>query len=228
MKHIFILLFIFFVLHGCGHNEIKKTTSKYRSGKPEIICIYQNNYDTLTYRKESFYESGKLKYLGFIRNGKKENVWTWFYENGNLKDRCKYLNGNEIDTISHWYNNGILKQFDVLKKGKIMPGSTCTVCCNLTTLRYFENGNPKETFTWIDNIQQDTAKSWFKNGQLQIISVWKNGVQNGIFKEYYSNGQIKVEAYFNNSDNEGKATEWDSLGKVTNVTIYPSKNANSK
>ena len=221
-RQIFQLLALLF-LFGCGQTETKKVIEKYDNGNESIVFYYKDKSDTLTYRKEVFYESGKRTYVGNIVNNKKEGVWTWWYENGNKKDQCKYLNGKEIDTIFHWYENGKLKQFDVLRQGKVSADNACTVCCNMTTMRYFENGNPKETFTNVDDIQQDTAKYWYENGQLEQVGTYKNGKQHGFFKMYYSNGQIKYDANFVDGWEEGKAIQWDSLGKVTATIIWKDK-----
>ena len=112
MKQITIILTLF-ILCSCGQTETKNIVSTFKNGRPEIVKYFPDKNDTLTYRKEVFYESGKQNYIGHLVNGTKDSVWTWWYENGNKKDQCKYVNGKEIDTIFHWFENGKLKQFDV-------------------------------------------------------------------------------------------------------------------
>lgn len=214
---IFIIAFLFF---GCGQTEIKEIKNTFKNGQPEFIFYYLDKKDTLTYRKEAFYESGKRKYIGHLTHGIKEGVWTWWYENGIKKDQCNYVNGKEIDTIFHWYENGKLKRFDALQKGKASSDNPCTVCCNRKTTIFHENGKLKETFTMVDNRFQDTAKIWFENGQIESITVWKEGVQDGIFREYYSDGKMKTDAFFVDGWENGKVTQWDSLGKITKILYW--------
>ncbi len=217
---------IFFLLClalGCGQTETREVRETFNNGNPEIIYFYQDPKDTLTYRKEVFYESGKQNYVGHLIKGRKEGVWTWWYESGNKKDQCKYFNGKEIDTIFHWYENGKLERIDIPEKGETNLNNSCTFCCNMRSTIYYESGQQKQTFTRLDNLDQDTTRFWYENGQLESITVWKDGVQNGLFREYYSNGQMKADAIFIDGWEDGKVTQWDSLGNVVKVSYWKDK-----
>jgi antitoxin component YwqK of YwqJK toxin-antitoxin module len=211
MRYITIALLLFCLL-GC--QEHKKVVSKYKNGNPEIVLHYDGS-DTSTYKKEAFFESGKLEYVGNVVKGTKEGVWIWWYDNGKKKDQCKYLHGVDIDTIFHWYENGNFKRVDILLKGKIDSNASCSVCCNMRSKLYHENGRLEEELNVIDNMIEDTNRHWFDNGKLESISVRKHDILNGLVEQYYSNGQIKRHAIYKDDWEDGKVTEWDSTGKIT-------------
>ncbi len=177
------ILFIFTLstLFGCGQTETKKVVSTYFNGKPEVLYYFPKIDDTLTYRKEVFYETGKQKYIGQILNGTKNGIWTWWYENGNKKDQCKYENGYYVDTVYHWYETGQLKQIEIIAGRTVTTDGCCN--CNGTIIRYYENGNLKEKFTNLDNKLQGTYLSYDENGNCQIWT-YLNDTLNGQASEY--------------------------------------------
>jgi antitoxin component YwqK of YwqJK toxin-antitoxin module len=161
-----IFVLIFGTLFGCQQTERKKILSSYKNGNPKIINYFKDNADTLTYRKEVFYESGKQDYVGQFVNGTKDGVWTWWYENGNKKDQCKYENGFYVDTVYHWFKNGNLKQVEIVKGRTVRTDGCCN--CNGTIIRYYENGGSKEKFTSLDDKLQGTYVSYFQEGGWKI------------------------------------------------------------
>lgn len=205
-------------LFGCGQTETKKVVSTYFNGNPEVLYYFPKIDDTLTYRKEVFYETGKQKYIGHILNGTKNGIWTWWYENGNKKDQCKYENGYYVDTVYHWYETGQLKQIEIIAERTVTTDGCCN--CNGTIIRFYENGRPKEMFTNINNIQQDTAKTWYENGRLEWFTIFKNGKEEGLSETYYENGKLEKSGFLLNDSLEGNLTHWDSLGNIISVTKY--------
>jgi antitoxin component YwqK of YwqJK toxin-antitoxin module len=220
----YIALFVFSLgMIGCRGKQ--KNLVKYKSGNPEIVAYYDSGSDSTTYRKDCLYESGKMEYTGKIIRGVKEGIWIWWYENGNKKDQCKFLHGKEIDTIFHWHENGNPKRIDVLRNGNInpSPGVSCTICCNINSTLFYENGRVQKTFTYMDGRQQDTAKDWFPNGNLKSINFFKDDIENGLAEDYYPNGQIKFRSLFKDGCQDGQAIEWDSLGKIKSQAFWKDK-----
>ena len=62
MKQIINIL-ILCIIFSCGQTETKKIITTYKNGNPEIVLYILDKDDTLTYRKEAFYESGKPNYV---------------------------------------------------------------------------------------------------------------------------------------------------------------------
>jgi antitoxin component YwqK of YwqJK toxin-antitoxin module len=210
--------FPLFIIIGCKHTETKRIARTFPNGQVAELRYYNDAGDTLTYRKEAFYNNGAKGYIGEVLNAKKNGVWIWWYANGIKKDQCKYANGFEIDTVYHWYESGTIKQIEIVHKGKNLVDSCGG--CNATIIRYYENGNKKEMFTYIDEISQDSSKTWYENGQLESYSFYKDGKEEGISESFYSNGQKRNSGNLVDGLRDGKITEWDSLGKIISVTNY--------
>jgi antitoxin component YwqK of YwqJK toxin-antitoxin module len=210
--------FLVFIIIGCKRAETKKIFFTFPNGQAGQVRYYPNPEDTLTYRKEVFYSNGAKAYIGEIANGKKNSAWIWWYPNGKRKDQCKYDGGIVVDTVYHWYENGAIQQIEVVQKGKHVTDS-CNECDG-TIIWYYENGRPKEMFTNLDGIQQDTAKRWYENGQIEWYSYYKNGKEDGLSESFYSNGQKEKSCKLVNGLRDGKMTCWDSLGKIISDTNY--------
>ena len=68
------------------------------------------------YHKE-YYDTGKTKAEGWLKNGLKEGYWKFYYSNGNLSEKGHYKKG---ERQSYWYfynENGMRKQAGHYKKG---------------------------------------------------------------------------------------------------------------
>ena len=44
--------------------------------------------------------------LGYIKNGKKEGLWTWWFENGEKKNEGSFKDGLEFGLWTYFYENG--------------------------------------------------------------------------------------------------------------------------
>jgi len=186
---IVVLGFIF----GCKQPEIKKIVGKYDNGNPKFLIYFHSKTDTTSYRKEMYYESGKISYVGNFVHDIKDGVWTWWYENGQIKDKCKYKDGFYADTVYHWYKNGKPSSLEIVanRTAKI---DECNDC-NGTIIRYYENGQMSEKFTAVNSAYVDSAKTWFENGKLQSVGFYANGKREGTRKQFEENGSYKIENY---------------------------------
>ena len=203
MRH-YITLLTLLTLIGCGQTETKKVITTYDSGKPEIVYYYQDKDDTLNYRYEILYETGKRFCEGNFSNGKKNGIWTWWYKNGIKKDQCKFDNDYHIDTVYHWTDKGHLEDVEVLNSRQIRSEDCCN--CNTTLLRYYENGNLKEKFKKINGQFVDSVFKWFENGKLKYQAFCVNGKLEGTTIEYDEDGGWKIRNYSNDTLN-GKTYE---------------------
>jgi antitoxin component YwqK of YwqJK toxin-antitoxin module len=197
MKRVPFFIIAIYVL-GC-ETKTEKVYSTYEDGKPKIIFIYQNEFDSLNFQKKMLYNSGKINYSGQFVEGKKSGTWTWWHENGNKKEQCKYKAGSYIDTVYHWYESGQIQQIEILSDKKI-AGNDCS-SCNRTTLIYFESGKLKEKFT--------------ANG----------GSLNGPYLNFEENGAWDLATYRNDSLNGSTIEhEIDSTGRVVIIVGQYNKN----
>ncbi len=211
MRNLTLIIFIF--LFNCSQENKTKVVLRHNNGSPNVIVHYYDNNDTLTFKKEVFYENGNLHYAGEIINGNKEGIWTWWYENGNKKDQCKFKNGIEIDTIFNWYENGNIKQIGIILEGKLNPKKECSVCCNIKISRFYEDGKPKESFTSINDKFEGEYYTYFKNSSWNM-KTYKAGTITGktIEQDVDSNGIIEVTVYGQYLDGKEEG-EWSWYNK---------------
>jgi uncharacterized protein len=170
-----ILISALLTIVSCGQTETKEIISTYDNGEPEIIFYYKDKNDSLTYRKEVFFESGKLMYTGNVTKDVKDGVWTWWYENGNKKDQCKYRNGFYADTVYHWFESGQLSQIEIIPENTVRYDNACS--CNGTIIRYYENGKLKEKFNSINGKFQGTYTTFDENGGWTILTYQEDVLQ---------------------------------------------------
>ena len=189
MKQIIIILTLS-LLFGCGQTETKKVVTTYKNGKPEVVNYLPDKDDTLTYRKEVFYESGKQNYIGHIVKGTKDGIWTWWYENGNKKDQCKYEDGFYVDTVYHWYESGQLKQMEIVAGRTVRTDGCCN--CNGTILRYYENGNLKEKFTSLDDKFQGTYESYDEDGSWKVKTYHNDTLDGPTNEHLIDSGKVVI------------------------------------
>ncbi len=239
MKH-YISIFILFILVSCGQTEIKKVIYTFPNGIVGKVRYYSDESDTLTYRIEVFYLSGKRDFVGNFVEDRKEGVWTWWYENEKIKDKCKYKEGYYIDTIYHWYENGNLRQIEFLS-GQI--GEKVGDKYSGTTIRYFENGKIKEQITTIDDklegkhIVYNEKGGWYmrtySNNKLwgptieycldsnneTAVGQFMNGKEHGLWKWFDKDSIIFKTAVYKNGIWEGPYILYYTNGKIKESSI---------
>lgn len=148
-KHILLLLLISLTFSSCK----EKTTIENELDLLGINSKNYNNIDTIFYKSKkvkslrfykeieeyvdiNFYESGKKKSIGNVKNGQCHNEYIDWYENGKQKWVRNYNLGNQIGKNIEYLENGNLKQqFDNEKN---------------ETIEYWKNGQPK--FQFIENV----------------------------------------------------------------------------
>lgn len=150
----------------------------------------------------SFYESGKKKSIGKVKNNQCQEKYIDWYENGKLKWTREYNNGNQIGKSIEYQENGNFKQqFDTDKN-------------EITT--YWENGKPK--FKFVENGLQ---YYYYSNGNIkeQYDKIKKDEY---FIKYYNENGEIAFSGKFksnilykNNKKFNGKLICYFNNGKIS-------------
>ena len=67
-------------------------------------------------------DTGQIEYLGEIRNGKLEGVWTWWYKNTQKEKEGNYKDGKLNGKWTSWYPIGIIKVEVIYKDGECISG----------------------------------------------------------------------------------------------------------
>ena len=151
-----------------------------------------------------YYENGKLKRHGDLKDGKHDGEWLSYTEDGKLKDKENYVNGklkfkinyiNEKVVKECYYENGQLKS-----KGNAYEEKYDLY--NGQYLVYYENGKLEYKIEFEGGRGQNSPyESYYESGQLKE----KGYMVRGQWKEYYENGKLKEEG---NHNHGGKDGEW--------------------
>lgn len=224
----FIVFILIISIFSCKHSETKKIISYYNNGQPKIVKYFKNKDDSLTYRKEVFYKSGKQFYIGYIDKGTKVDDWIWWYENGNKKDQCKYENGFYVDTVFHWYENGQLRQIEILGKRKVRTDGCCD--CDGTIIRWYANGKLKEIFTSYNDKFEGVHETFEENGSWKIRT-YHNDILNGPASEHFidSTGNVTIViGQYENGKESGLWKWFDKDSILSQTALYVNGKTNGE
>ena len=118
--------------------------------------------------------------LGYIKNGKKEGLWTWWFENGEKKNEGTFKDGKENGLHKWWYENGHKSEERTYKNG-IKDG--------LWT-KWYNNGQKGIEETYKDGELNGLETHWYENGQKSSEKTYKDGKFISK-KEWNEDGSVK-------------------------------------
>ena len=119
---------------------------------------------------------------GFLEDGKKEGLWSYFYETGELKQEIEYKNGIEDGSFKLFHENGRIAIQCTYIKGEIVG----------RFIEYYEDGRLKQVTEYVNN-KGYFVDFWDKDGKQLLI----NGTGK-IIAEYGAWGGDVFEQYFEN------------------------------
>lgn len=94
----------------------KEKLQVYQGGQMKKVSVY--NGDDLIEPVSEKYANGKLKSSGYLKNGKMNDIWTWWYENGDKKREAVYVDGTMQKLL---YENNLDPAFKIISNRT--PGS---------------------------------------------------------------------------------------------------------
>ena len=118
--------------------------------------------------------------LGYIKNGGKEGLWTWWFENGEKKNEGTFEDGKENGLHKWWYENGHKSEERTYKNG-IKEG--------LWT-KWYNNGQKGIEETYKDGELDGLETHWYENGQKSSEKTYKDGKFISK-KEWNEDGSVK-------------------------------------
>ena len=102
------------------------------------------------------YESGQKYTKGYLTNGRKDGIWTWWYENGQKSKEVDYFDGKTLDVLyKKWDDNGQNEE-GTLKDRKLDGFVT----------EWYENGQKKYETIYKDG-KLISKKEWIEHGSLK-------------------------------------------------------------
>lgn len=67
-----------------------------------VFSFGNSSEENSTYHKE-YYQQGKIKAEGWVKNGLKEGYWKFYHRNGKLSEKGRYIKGQR-EEYWHFYN----------------------------------------------------------------------------------------------------------------------------
>ncbi len=214
--YIILILLSSLLFSSCEKKTVVESELDLIGIKPEIFksidtTLYENKkIKSLRFKKDkteyinvSFYESGKKKSIGPVKNNQCHNKYIDWYENGKIKWLREYNYGNQIGKSIEYQENGNLKQqFDYEKKestdywGNGKPKFKFVE--NGLQYYYYSNGNFIEKY---DKINKDDyfVKYYDENGEIKFSGKYKSNILykdekkcNGTIICHFKNGKISL------------------------------------
>lgn len=149
-------------------NFIAIDTIFYKSKKVKSLRLYKEKSE---YVNVNFYESGKKKSIGSVKDSQCHKEYIDWYENGKIKWLRQYDLGNQIGKNIEYLENGNLKQqFDNE---------------NNETIEYWKNGKPK--FQFVENV---SSSYHYFNGN--FLEKYTNKLKDECDVEYFNENRTLI------------------------------------
>lgn len=158
-----------------------------------LLCTYTslqtlaNTNQTFTKQVKYYYPDGKLKQIGFIKNGKKEKEWKLYHQNGNLEVIAFFQNGEPDGQWKAYHKNGKLKLIAFFQNGNPMG-----------EWRYYdENENLIKTENYKNENSEDISKNYYGNKKINSNNLIYTYINEGDFLYNKDSKSIPYEIYYN-------------------------------
>lgn len=154
---------------------------------PVYYVYTQNSRDSGEYTT-LYYESGKRRSEGEMRNGLEAGKWTSWYENGNPKSIGYYIDGQK-DSLWKWYDeSGMLTATGMYRQG-VEHG---------TWMHYYPDGVVSDSGAYLDGLKEGLWKYYHGIGRLKSAVNYKAGKMHGKKILLSTGGNVVNVAYFEN------------------------------
>tara|TARA_B100001057_G_scaffold172715_1_gene173446 strand:- start:196 stop:1155 length:960 start_codon:yes stop_codon:yes gene_type:complete len=166
----------------------------------------------------SYFDNGMVEYKTVYNNGKFDGEQVDYYRNGNLKEikRLKYFpdldNSLTIGDLKKYYENGNIELEVTYNMTKDLKSTS--------PIGYFKtfhrNGNLESSVFYDYETRKRDGKEeeYYDNGQLKKVFNWIQGEVTGNFTEYYKNGSIKEKGFYKNNRKDGRSIYYFENGYV--------------
>jgi antitoxin component YwqK of YwqJK toxin-antitoxin module len=78
-------------------------------------------------------------------------------------------------------------------------------------LRFYSNGNVRDSMTTLNGYLSGEARHFFENGKLRQVWTWKDGLPNGASKTYYESGRVMDALVYRDSVPVGNMVKYFDL-----------------
>ena len=104
------------LLWSCGNRTKEKVEHYYDNGQPSLVHTIDHK-GAVVYETE-YYEDGKVKMEGGMKNGKREGDWKAYFPDGKVQSIGTFENGLRTGKAVVYYSNGQLYMEGMYKEGR--------------------------------------------------------------------------------------------------------------
>ncbi|WP_299258830.1 toxin-antitoxin system YwqK family antitoxin [uncultured Aquimarina sp.] len=186
------------------------------------------------------YESGDIKSIGNINNGKKVGVWAFYDELGTRVDSIQYANGvrngwfkgydlrvGQLDKNGQYIDDKETGVWESYHEGNALHSRETFKSGNRVgeSIYYYVEGTPKMITQYDDSGKQHgKTEEFYVSGELQIIGQYHSGKLDGEWKEYYENGLLKETYSYQDGLWHGTYEKYYPNGNIAEKGKYESDN----
>ncbi len=170
------------------------------------------------------------------KNGLIDGTKTEYFKGGVLvRAKLNFTAGIRNGRFEYYHQNGQMK----------LTGKYVNDLLDSTVNAFYENGNPKYTFTYVKGEKTGISLSYFSNGNmeqkvhlvnekpdgimetyyeagnLRLVTGYKMGIRDGKFLRYHLNGTVAEESYFKDGIQDSISMYWDNVfGSIMKIENY--------
>jgi antitoxin component YwqK of YwqJK toxin-antitoxin module len=202
--------------------EKQEILSTYQDGKPKRVHYLKTiEGKSVAVYEKMFYNNGKLRIEGALKNDAKTGKWTFYFENGQVFATADFT----MDEAGrNW------RVFSTDKKSLVTAEDTLiTVALNPDNelvgisvrngakgkmFRFYPSWKVKETWSLVNNVLNGKAAAFFEDGKPQSIHYYADGKKDSVFAVYTENGTILYNGQYKDGVKTGKWEFFSADGAV--------------
>ncbi len=184
---------------------------------------------------ETFEDKTKMQEIQW-KNGLIDGTKTEYFKGGvAVRAKLNFKEGKRNGAFLYYHLNGQLK----------LCGKYVNDLLDSTVNAFYDNGNPKYTFTYLmgektglsisyynnGNIEQKVElinekpngkmETYYEAGNIRLITTYNQGIREGQFLRYHLNGTIAEESYFKDGIQDSVSYYWDNVfGSIMKIESY--------
>ncbi len=208
MNKIINIVFLITILISCSQIKIEKIIDYYGDGQVKSKKMYESELDSMNFVLVEFYENGKIKRTGFIRDSIEHGPWKYFYDNGKLKQNGVYIIDDSLNNGNSTYSYKlplIDSEGDTIDESDGRMGSVDWNAREKKNLHVCKDGY------W---------EFFHENGQLKSKGNFQNGWAIGDWEEYSLNGRLIKKSNFKDKKANGEWKYWHSNGQLMKIEMH--------
>lgn len=157
-----------------------------------------------------YYDNGKIRQTGTMKDGQYDGLLEDYYENGKLERSVYMVNGIGNGEVNYYYENGQLEESGMLKDDK-RDG---------LFQFFYEDGKPQGVVEFIDNEKNGKFVTYTEAGLIFYDGEMHQELFSGLVYQYDENNQLKAKCSFKDNELDGPTVDFYPGGAIASTQNY--------